>query len=98
MTTGGLRSGRGGGGGRVLREPGWVLLGQCEADPLQTLLQNEEEEEEEYPLYNSDDWKTSDYKYWGNQRRGLESEEKDLVRNMVVGLADRVNNAVNMIA
>ena len=93
-----LRKRRRGGPGLKRARVG-PTTGHCETDPLQTLLQNEEEEEEEeYPLYYSDDWKTSDYKYWGNQRRGLESEDKDLVRNMVVGLADRVNNAVNMIA
>merc|ERR1712083_1115597 len=56
-----------------------------------------EEEEEDYPHYYSDDWKTSEYKYWNKQTRELESDNQDLVRNMVVGLADRVSNAVNMI-
>ena len=69
---------------------------------LQTVFQKEEEEEEEeedYPLYYSDDWKTSsEYKYWNKQRRDLESDHQNLVRNLVVGLADRVSNAVNMIA
>ena len=60
----------------------------------------EEEEQDDYPHYYSDDWKTSDYKYWNRQTRDLvESDNnQDLVKNMVVGLADRVSNAVNMIA
>ena len=63
-------------------------------------MEVEEEEEEDYPHYYSDDWKTSDYKYWNRQTRDLvESDNnQDLVKNMVVGLADRVSNAVNMIA
>ena len=62
-------------------------------------MELEEEQEEEYPHYYSDDWKTSDYKYWNKQTRDLvESENTQDFRNMVVGLADRVSSAVNMIA
>lgn len=60
----------------------------------------EGEEGEDYPHYYSDDWKTSsgDYKYWNRQTRDLETgQDQGLVRNMVVGLADRVSNAVRMI-
>ena len=60
-------------------------------------MEEEEEELEDYPLYYSDDWKTSDYKYWAQQRRDLESGDQGLVGNMMVGLADRVSNAVKMI-
>ena len=60
-------------------------------------LEQEQEDEEDYPHYYSDDWKTGDFKYWNKQTRELESDNQDLVRNMVVGLADRVSNAVNMI-
>ena len=57
-------------------------------------FQNDDDDEDDY--YN-DSWKNSDYyKSWDRQNRELEAGG-EIGRNMVVGLAESVSNAVKMI-